>query len=144
LLRYIPEEPTHVPEAARAEAARVMLQEALGGRALATVTEGQAFVDPGPGLVAIRCPACSDHLGWQVWKEHMRRAGEGGFAHLELTMPCCGAETSLHDLDYDAPAGFARFVLEVQQPEREAEEAVDLDALERTLGCMVRRIEVRG
>lgn len=33
-----------------------------------------------------------------------------------IRVPCCGAVTSLSDLDYRWPAGFARFVLEASEP----------------------------
>ena len=54
----------------------------------------------------------------------------------------CGAETSLHDLEYDQPAGFARFILEVEDPDG-AEDKVDVEALERIVGCMLRRVVAR-
>lgn len=142
VIRYIPEDPTYVAEPAASEAARAMLQKALGSPAVVSITEGPSFVDPGENLDTVRCPACSDELEMDWWQGQMARAGEGAFATLEVTVPCCGAETSLHDLDYDMPAGFARMVLEVQDPHGDPD-AVDLDALERTLGCIVRRIEAR-
>ena len=143
VVRYIPEDPEYVAEPAAAEAARALLQKALGAPAVASVTEGTIFVDPGENLDTIRCPACSDELDMDWWQGEMARAGERKFARLDVTVPCCGAETSLHDLDYEMPAGFARMVLEVQDPHGDPDEAVDLDALERLLGCIVRRIDAR-
>jgi hypothetical protein len=35
---------------------------------------------------------------------------------LDVTVPCCGSTVSLNDLDYDWPAGFARFVVEARNP----------------------------
>ena len=141
VLRYIPEEPTYVPGSGHIEAARSLLERSLGVSVVASITPVLAFVDPGDNLDTIRCPACGEELDMGFWQERMSTAGETGFAKLELTMPCCGAETSLHDLDYDAAAGFARLVLEVHDPQADADQAVDQDALERALGCLVRRID---
>ncbi len=143
VLRYIPEDPDYVADAAATEAARALLQKALGAPAVALVTERAGFVDPGANLDAIRCPACSDELDMDWWQGEMARAGERRFESLGVTVPCCGAETSLHDLDYEMPAGFARMVLEVHDPAGDPDQAVDLDALERALGCIVRRIDAR-
>jgi hypothetical protein len=141
VIRYIPEDPTYVADASASEAARAMLQKALGAPAVVNVTTGPTFVDPGGNLDVISCPACAEELQMDWWQGEMARAGQGAFAKLEVTVPCCGAETSLHDLDYDMPAGFARMVLEVHDPKIDPDEAVDLDELERALGCIVRRIE---
>jgi len=143
VLRYIPEDPDYVADAAATEAARALLQKSLGAPAVALVTERAGFVDPGSNLDAIRCPACSDELDMDWWQGEMSRAGQRKFESLGVTVPCCGAETSLHDLDYEMPAGFARMVLEVREPHGDPDAAVDVDALERVLGCVVRRIDAR-
>jgi hypothetical protein len=143
VIRYIPEDPGYVADAAASEAARAMLQKVLGAPAVVNVTPGLTFVDPGANLDTIRCPACGAELAMEWWQGEMTRAGQAAFEPLTVTVPCCGAETSLHDLDYDMPAGFARMVLEVHDPKGDPDEAVDLDALEGALGCIVRRIEAR-
>ena len=60
-------------------------------------------------------------------------------------MPCCGASVSLNDLRFDAPAGFARFSLEVWNPDYELEHFGELPAdiparLAEILGTPVRHI----
>jgi hypothetical protein len=143
VLRYIPEDPTFVGEATAREAARKMLEKALKAPAIVTVTDDPAFVDPGDNLEAVRCPACGEGLAMEWWQEAMSKSAAGAFHDLNVVVPCCTAETSLHDLDYDAPAGFAKLVLEVEDPAKDPDEAVDQDALEAALGCMVRRVEAR-
>ena len=142
VLRYIPEDPTHVPEGDGANASRDLLSKATGKQARARVTEGAEFVDQGENFDGLKCPACSADLDMEWWQERMTAAGEGSFGDLGVTVPCCGAETSLHDLDYDMPAGFARFVLEVDDAEG-VEDKVDVEALERVVGCVLRRIVAR-
>ena len=58
--------------------------------------------------------------------------------------PCCGAATSLHDLDYDWPAGFARFVLQAREPALAGwlDDAA-VARLEKALGTRVRQIRTR-
>jgi len=142
VLRFIPEEPTFVPAEEAVKQAREQLGRAAGKPAVARVTEGLAFVDPGENLEAVGCPACGSGLELAWWQERMQGASSGGFSELQVAVPCCGAETSLHDLDYTAPAGFARFVLEVEDPAVDPE-AVEGDELEGTLGCFLRRIVAR-
>jgi hypothetical protein len=142
VLRYIPEDPTHVPDGDGANVSRDLLSKATGKTARANVTDEVQFVDQGGNFDGLKCPACGSDLDMEWWQERMAAAREGSFADLGVTVPCCGAETSLHDLDYDTPAGFARFVLEVDDAEA-VEDKVDLEALERVVGCLMRRIVAR-
>jgi hypothetical protein len=142
VLRYIPEEPTFVPGEDEIVASRVLLTRSAGKAAQARVSESVEFVDPGEGLDRVLCPACGQQLEMEWWQERMTAAAEDAFRDLGVTVPCCGAETSLHDLEYDQPAGFARFILEVEDPDG-AEDKVDVEALERIVGCMLRRVVAR-
>ena len=141
-LRFIPEDPTYVPEAAAIEAARAALGEAAGVPATARVAAGVEFVDQGENFERVACPACGSELEMGWWGERMKDADATSFRELGVTVPCCGAETSLHDLDYEAPAGFARFVLEAPNPGVDVE-AVDAEPVERAAGCLLRRIVAR-
>lgn len=74
--------------------------------------------------------------GW--WPDAMDRAHGRHFADLAVTVPCCGAATSLNDLRYDWPAGFARFVLEATNPGVPELPDAALAELERRLGAPLR------
>ncbi len=64
------------------------------------------------------------------------------FRDLVVTIPCCGVPISLNDLNYDLPAGFARFILQFEsQWKWEVEEK--FDTLERILGCKLRMFWAR-
>lgn len=142
-LRFIPIDPTYVPNAeARSEA--VALLRMLAPRAdevTATVTDEVGFVDPGGNFESVSCPACGREVtSW--WNDAISRAWETRFADLSATLPCCGLETSPNDRRYEWPAGFAGFVLEVRNPWIAGPElpAEAIERLERTLGCRLRRI----
>ena len=75
--------------------------------------------------------------------EQMAEAAENDFADLTVRTPCCDTETTLNDLDYRLPAGFARFVLSVQDPQREGRPDLtpeDLAAIGHALGHDVRQV----
>ncbi len=74
----------------------------------------------------------------------MTTAHETAFGALGVTTPCCTSQTTLNDLVYDWPAGFARFVLEARNPGvagllSPADQAI----LEAALGCPVRQVLAR-
>jgi hypothetical protein len=53
------------------------------------------------------------------------------FEDLAVRTPCCHTDTTLNELDYDWPAGFARFVLEARNPGRYPVEAENWPAWNR-------------
>ena len=46
----------------------------------------------------------------------MDRAYRSGFRQLAVILPCCGRSCSLNDSIYDWPMGFARYILEAEDP----------------------------
>lgn len=99
------------------------------------------FVDQGGNFEGVFCPHCdADLTEW--WSTAMDRAAEAEFSDLSVTVPCCDTATTLNDLRYDWPAGFARFFLEVRGPGVPEPPAAMLEALQRTLGCQLRTIWV--
>ncbi len=61
------------------------------------------------------------------------------FQSLEAQMPCCGKACSLNDLKYEWPAGFARFVIEVENSANLLT-AEQRQVVEDKLGCELRAI----
>ena len=55
-------------------------------------------------------------MGW--WSEQMGQASHASFTNLAVLAPCCGTKTTLNDLTYDWPAGFAQAELSVLNPQR--------------------------
>lgn len=141
ILKLIPADPLFVPDYAAQLAALDMVSSWLPG---ADVVSGAAseevnFVDPGANLERIICPACQTELDISTWQALMDAAFAIQFADLTVTMPCCGAVGSLHDLHYESPAGFARYVIEALNPDGDLDDE-QLYELEQTLGCGLRKI----
>jgi hypothetical protein len=137
----IPEAPEFTPSAtARAKAV------ALLGRALpladdvsSHLTEHVRFVDCGANFETVHCPGCGTDMG-EWWTLAIEAGHELQFRDLRVTVPCCGLHTSLNDLRYAPPMGFARFSLEVLNPGVETlPERIRL-RLERELASRVRVI----
>jgi hypothetical protein len=141
-LLVIPTDPEWVP----AEAASAAAQQAIAalcpgsGEVTAETHDTVRFIDQGSNLEEVRCPACGTALASDWWSDGMQRAFERDFADLAVTTPCCGTATTLNDLVYDWPAGFARFELSVHSPDRGWLAEQELASLADALGHPVRQI----
>ena len=105
-VRFVPEDCRHTPsDAALTAASRVLERRCQGHPVSVQRGCGLQFVDAGQCAGAVRCPQCGgalDDVWWSdamsaAWREVERRFGE-----LRCTTPCCGASTTLHELDYEA------------------------------------------
>ena len=116
-LRLIPEEPTLVPSATARERAHGALARALprADDVLAQVTQDVRFIDCGSNFETVRCPRCGTDVS-EWWTLAMEAGHEQHYRDLRATTPCCGLHTSLNDLAYSWPMGFARFTLEALNP----------------------------
>ncbi len=152
VILLIPTDPEFVPAALSQEQAMTLLQSLLPDPAsvvTARVTEYVEFVAQGENFERIVCPFCPTELVIQWWHEVMNKAYERRFTDLSVNTPCCHAETSLNDLQYEWPAGFARFVLELYEPFVRDPDSVygtlelsaeTLEKLKEVLGCPLRVI----
>jgi hypothetical protein len=140
-LRIIPAEPTYVPSALARERALGVLRRAapLADDIAAQVTSDVRFVDCGGNFETVSCPRCAADLG-EWWSEVMEIGHGQGFQDLRVTVPCCGNQTSLNDLVYSWPAGFARYMLEALNPGIGTVPDTLVQRLEDALGAAVRVI----
>jgi hypothetical protein len=107
------------------------------------VRERVEFVPAMGNFETVSCPACGTVLDDDWWTRAMDATyGERGFADLRVTVPCCGAATSLNDLTYHFPQGFARFVLSAFEPQVSDLEEWQVRELEEIVGCKLRKIWV--
>jgi hypothetical protein len=140
-LRIIPSDPACVPSALARERALGVLQRAvpLADDFVSRVTDDVRFVDCGSNFEAVRCPNCGADLG-EWWSMAMEVGHDQQFEDLRVTTPCCGAHTSLNDLVYAWPSGFARYTLEVLNPGLGSLPERVLERLQTTLGTTLRVI----
>lgn len=141
LLRFVSVDPDWLPEGPAQEAAVAVLQAVPREDRPVEVEsyDDLTLFDCGPEVAAVRCPACgADLLGSGWWAGAVDRA----LAEQQLgaTLPCCGHQGSLNDLDYDGPMAFGRFSVGVWNPQ--SEEGLQAQ-VEDALGTPVRRVEAR-
>jgi hypothetical protein len=74
------------------------------------------FFDQGESSERIKCPFCEKELDNEWFGKAMNRAYGKKNRDLRIKLLCCGKGSSLNDLTYEWPAGFARFVLEARNP----------------------------
>jgi hypothetical protein len=140
-LRVIPVDPLLVPSAAAREKAAALLAQAvlLADDIVSAVSEHVRFVDCGSNFETVRCPRCSADVG-EWWAVAMELGHERHFRDLRITTPCCGTRTSLNELEYSWPAGFARYTLEALNPAVGSLPDRVVHDLEAVLGARVRVI----
>jgi hypothetical protein len=98
------------------------------------------FIDQGANFESVACPSCGEDIT-DAWSEWMDTAAQSQFSKLSIQLPCCGLASDLNMLQYDWPAGFARFMLEAMNPSLgDWLPQADLAVLEETLGCKLRQI----
>lgn len=77
------------------------------------------FIDQGFNFESITCNICNDDIDLSNWSEWIDEAGNEKYSNLTILTPCCNTHTSLNDLVYKWPAGFASYVVEFSNPDEE-------------------------
>ena len=143
-LTLIPTDPHWQPDQAAADHAKAalsaLLPDADARRGLkATWHDTVEMVHCGTNLKTIRCPRCDTDSGdW--WGEAVQERYAEAFSTLLVTAPCCDTETSLNDLTYDWPMGFASFRIEALYPNRSWLTKEELTSVTAALGHPLRQI----
>ena len=146
-LRLVPTNPTWEPDAEAADVATEYVASCFArpGDSADEVTSefyGEvAVIDSGVNTESAKCKHCraSVNLAW-VFEVIGQRADD--LSQLDVVMPCCSETSSLNDLEYDWPMGFASFEISVLNGTRDQYE-LQREELERVgslLGHPVRQI----
>ncbi|MFR9794790.1 hypothetical protein ACL02U_02650 [Streptomyces sp. MS06] len=147
-LSVIPTDPDWQPDQAAGDGSAALLNELCpraGGEIEVRWHTLPAFVNSGADLETISCPRCGSRLDIREWwMPQMDGAYDGaGFSNLDIRMPCCDFHTTLNDLVYDRPCGFARFEIKILDPDRAELNSDELSAISDKLGHDVRQVWAR-
>lgn len=104
--------------------------------------ETTQFVDCGGELEEIKCPGCGEVISFDWWGEVMEIAAKKQFADLSVKVPCCGCCSSLNDLEYHLPCGYARMEITIMNSKVKLGEN-ELAKIGELLGEKVRMIFAR-
>lgn len=140
-LRLIPSSPVFIPDKNAIDKAVFLLEEDFPYPDMVriAISDSPRFIDQGANWERVTCPCCNDNLDLEWWQNAMDRASISGFQNLSVKAPCCGVATTLNDLVYDWPAGFARFLIEISNPKEDINDA-RINQLETILGSPLRKI----
>lgn len=140
IIKIIPSQPKHqVSDDMMKEVVKLLKGKLATESIDANSSDHPFFVDCGGNLEEICCPVCGADLGFDWWGEQMGAASESDFEDLTVTLPCCGKESSLNDLKYNFPCGFARVEFSILNPTDEPTNDC-LAQVEKILGSGVRLI----
>ena len=164
VLKIIPTDQDYVPSAEQQAKAVVVLREMVPyGEFETRVYEDLEFIDQGQYCEFVVCPSCGNRVAVtpfggtdlaQGWYRALIDAivdRATPVRQFQTTMPCCGASVALTSLQFDMPAGIARFELCAVDPYIESDvkggvtilSAEQLNKLEAALGCKLKQIEAR-
>ena len=140
-LIIIPTDPHWQPEEAAVDKAGDLISE-LAPEAEEIEAFGMdevEFFDAGENLESVKCPHCgADVTDW--WPEAMDKSSELAFGDLGVSMPCCARPSTLNDLVYEMPQGFAQFAISLTEPGIDKLDDAAIVRLGEALGHPVRAI----
>ena len=152
-LKIIPTSPDHVPPKRTHKRAVALLESFFpeGEEFESEVYDKTEFIDQGENIEAAICPNCKKRLNldhsneddpivawWYGLSETMEDAD---LTSITTKMPCCGQIACLMDIEFDWPAGFARFELNVMNPNvKDNLTKTQLLQLEEILGCPLKQV----
>ena len=139
-LHLIPTTPNYTPSAEQIQRAISLMSSIWPDVFPEVVARDEVeFIDPGANLAAIYCPRCNSDLDMGWWGEAMDRAAATGFRDLSIETPCCGYPTTLNDLRYYWPVGFAKFSISFRNPGRDFDSAT-IQRVAEALGAELRKV----
>ena len=103
------------------------------------VSDNVEFIDQGSNFNGITCPRCKSEIDMEWWQDSMGTASESNFESLNFLLPCCEEVCSLNDLEYDWPAGFAKFSIQISNLKGEVDSSI-VQKLEDIISCRIRKV----
>jgi hypothetical protein len=142
LLQLIPQQPAFMPGKNPIELAKQFLQTRLpkANEVYTRVSFEIRFMDAGENFKSIACPVCGKEISGDWWSAAMDKGQKTKYIDLDIVTPCCTSKTTLNDLTYYFPQGFARFFLAARNPGISEFDEPSQQKLEQILGCKLRVI----
>lgn len=136
-LKIIPTTPTYIPGQ---DNANTLLSSLFKGKEIEnTMADTVEFIDQGQNFESVSCNLCGHTFEIEDWQDAMDKAYEQRFADLQFSPSCFNKVTSLNDLDYKWPAGFAKFSISIANPD-EGLDSASLSELQKILNTPLRVI----
>lgn len=140
IVKFIPTNPNFIPTTLNQGKAKTYLKGIFKGVEVELIqTANVEFVDPGSNFETITCNLCGKNINNDVWQNAMDKAYKNHFTDLSFTTPCCHKQTTLNDLTYHWPAGFAKFAVTISDPVGDINSS-QIAELEKILGTKIRKI----
>ncbi len=102
-------------------------------------TDDIEFVNPMANFENVYWNLCGHDIKIESWQDVMQQAYKSKFKDISFVTPCCQKTTNLNDLNYQWPAGFAKFTISISKPPEDINED-QLKELENILGTKIRKI----
>lgn len=74
------------------------------------------FIDSAANFDNVFSNLCNNIIDIAFCQGKMDEAEQDQFSSLIITTPCCNSVTSLNSLQYNGPAGFAKFYISIENP----------------------------
>jgi hypothetical protein len=101
-------------------------------------SDGIRLFDAGSNFERVTCPGCGAQVELDWWQAAMDADFDGqGFRLEPQAMPCCRRRFALNQLNYDWPQAFARFGLQLMNPNVGTLPADAVAQIEAALGTSV-------
>lgn len=140
ILKIIPTDPSYIPGNINQQKAKIYLSKIFNQEEIEfEITDTIEFIDQGSNFERVSCNFCGTCIETTAWQDAMDSAYEKNFINLSFTSPCCNKQTSLNDLNYIWPAGFAKFVINISDAQHKID-VNDLKDLQEFLGTPLRVI----
>lgn len=142
-IALIPEIPEHIPDTEQQNRALSYFWSIAPGADEIEIKLSDRFMFFGCGanLERISCPHCGQEIPIDWWQDRMGEGYGSDFTDLNpYPLPCCERLSTMADLKYDWPQGFAKFGIDAMNPGIGKLSDEGTRRFEEILGCRVRVI----
>ncbi|MEO8147741.1 MAG: hypothetical protein ABI723_08905 [Bacteroidia bacterium] len=137
VLKIIPTVPSYVPSSVQQNSSKAILTEFYKGNQIEFLSlDTIEFVDQGANFESVSCNVCRQDIPIEDWQNQMDKLYQNQFNDLTFQTPC-KHQTSVNDLNYKSPAGFAKFIISISDAQSELPKT-SLERLQEILGTPLR------